>query len=120
MLLLKEGTIDIAEDLSIEAAARLKDADGVNVVSVPIDRQDLLGFVMDKEPFDDVARPPGVAYAIPYERPRDRLAPGRGQGAEGRLAAELDLVRGRRVAVQRYDPAKAKALLQQAGIRPRA
>jgi peptide/nickel transport system substrate-binding protein len=114
MLLLREGKVDIAEDLSIEAASRLKGQDGVNVLSVPSINQDLLGFVMDKPPFDDPLVRQAVAYAIPYE-----------DLAQGVLQGEAKVPKG--VWPQNsiwfenadwpyaHDPEKAKQLLAQAG-----
>jgi peptide/nickel transport system substrate-binding protein len=114
MLLLREGKVDIAEDLSIEAASRLKDEDGVNVVSVPSISQDLLGFVMDKPPFDDPLVRQAVAYAAPYEDLAQGVLQGEAKvpkGAWPKNSIWFEDVEW----PYKTDPAKAKELLAQAG-----
>ena len=114
MLLLQEGKVDIAEDLSIEAAARLKDADGVNVRSVPSISQDLLGFVMDKEPFDDPLVRQAVAYAIPYEDLASGVLQGEAKTPKG-VWPQNSIWFEDAEWPYAHDPEKAKELLQQAG-----
>jgi peptide/nickel transport system substrate-binding protein len=65
--LLRNGSIDIAAELSVDAIVRLKDAPGVRVISVPSINRNVLGFVQDKPPFDDVRVRQAIAHAIPYE-----------------------------------------------------
>ena len=114
MLLLKEGKVDIAADLSIEAASRLKDSDGVKVVSVPSISQDLLGFVMDKEPFDDPVVRQAVAYAIPYEDLASGVLQGEAQTPKG-VWPQNSIWFEDAAWPYSYDPEKAKQLLEQAG-----
>jgi peptide/nickel transport system substrate-binding protein len=66
-LLLRNGSIDIAEDLSLDAATRLKGASGVKVISVPTINQNMFGFLLDKAPFNDIRLRQAIAYAIPYD-----------------------------------------------------
>jgi peptide/nickel transport system substrate-binding protein len=114
MLLLREGKVDIAADLSIEAASRLKDADGVNVVSVPSISQDLLGFVMDKEPFDDPLVRQAVAYAIPYEDLATGVLQGEAKTPKG-VWPQNSIWFEDAAWPYAHDPEKAKQLLAQAG-----
>jgi peptide/nickel transport system substrate-binding protein len=114
MLLLREGKVDIAADLSIEAASRLKDTDGVNVVSVPSISQDLLGFVMDKEPFDDPLVRQAVAYAIPYEDLAQGVLQGEAKTPKG-VWPQNSIWFEDAAWPYVHDPEKAKQLLAQAG-----
>jgi peptide/nickel transport system substrate-binding protein len=114
VLLLKKGSIDIAEELSSDAATRLKGASGVNVLSIPSINQDTLGFVLNKPPFNDVRLRQAIAYAIPY-----------GQLAATVLRGEALLPKGvwPRNSVwfenapwpYDYNPVRAKAMLADAG-----
>jgi peptide/nickel transport system substrate-binding protein len=113
-LLLKNGSIDIAEDLSTEAAIQLKGAGGVRVLSVPSIKQHKFGFVMDKAPFEDRRLRQAIAYAIPYQPLLSKV-----------LHSEAVLANGvwPRNSVwatpgnwpYKYDPAKAKSMLAAAG-----
>ena len=82
-LLLKNGSIDIAEDLSLDDASRLQGSSGVRLLSMPSIAQDVLGFVMDKKPFDDVRVRQAVAYAIPYDQIVTQVLRGQAKVAKG-------------------------------------
>jgi peptide/nickel transport system substrate-binding protein len=66
-LLLRNGTIDIAEDLSLSAATSLKGTPGVKVISVPTIGQNMFGLMTNLAPFNDVKVRQAIAYAIPYD-----------------------------------------------------
>lgn len=114
MLLLREGKVDIAADLSIEAASRLKGEDGVNVLSVPSISQDLLGFVMDKKPFDDVRVRQAVAYAVPYEDLVQGVLQGEAKAGKG-VWPQNSIWFEDAEWPYRHDPERAKQLLAEAG-----
>jgi peptide/nickel transport system substrate-binding protein len=114
-LLLKNGSIDIAEDLSLDDASRLQGANGVRLLSVPSIAQDVLGFVMDKKPFDDVRVRQAVAYAIPYDQLVSQVLRGQAKVAKGVWPRNSVWFQKNAVWPYKYDPAKAKELLQQAG-----
>jgi peptide/nickel transport system substrate-binding protein len=115
-LLLKNGSIDIAEDLSLDDAARLQGANGVRLLSVPSIQQDVLGFVMDKKPFDDVRVRQAVAYAIPYDQIVKEVLRGQAKVAKGVWPRNSVWFQKKAVYPYKYDPAKAKQLLAEAGL----
>jgi peptide/nickel transport system substrate-binding protein len=114
VLLLKNGSIDIAEELSADAATRLKGTSGVNLLSVPSVNQDLLGFVTDKAPFDDVKVRQAIAYALPYDQLANTVLRGEALVAKG-VWPQNSVWFQKAPWPYKYDTAKAKALLEQAG-----
>ena len=66
-LLLREGEVDIATDLSTEELQALRGSDGVKVLSIPTRNQMILGFNVQQEPFDDPLVRQALSYAVPYE-----------------------------------------------------
>jgi peptide/nickel transport system substrate-binding protein len=116
VLLLKNGSIDIAEELSADAATRLKGSSGVKLLSVPSINQDLLGFVTDKAPFNDVKLRQAVAYALPYEQLAKTVL--RGEALVPKGVWPRNSVWFQNVPwPYRYDKAKTQALLADAGRR---
>jgi peptide/nickel transport system substrate-binding protein len=113
-LLLKNGSIDIAEDLSTEASIQLKGSSGVRVLSVPSIKQHKFGFVMDKPPFDDRRLRQAIAYAIPYQPLLRSVLHGEAVLANGVWPRNsVWAVPGDWPYA--YDPAKAKSMLAAAG-----
>lgn len=64
--LLANGTLDIAMNLSVDAAESIADEPGVRVSGLPDRAQDVLGFVQTFEPFQDVRVRQAIAYAVDY------------------------------------------------------
>ncbi|MBM3677735.1 MAG: ABC transporter substrate-binding protein [Actinobacteria bacterium] len=83
VLLLRQGDIDIAADLSAEASTRLKGVSGVRVISADTIAQDFFAFVQDKPPFNNVKLRQAVAYAIPYEQLVKTVLRGEAKMAKG-------------------------------------
>ena len=83
VLLLKNGTIDIAADLSSDSATRLKGSSGVNVISAPTIAQDMFGFVCNRPPFNNVKVRQAIAYAIPYQQLVTDILRGEAKVAKG-------------------------------------
>jgi peptide/nickel transport system substrate-binding protein len=114
VLLLKNGSIDIAADLSAEAAARLKSVSGVKLYSVPSVNQDMLGFVTDKDPFSDVRLRQAIAYALPYDQLAKTVL--RGEALTPKGVWPQNSIWFQKVPwPYTYNQAKAKNLLTQAG-----
>ncbi|MDR5700523.1 ABC transporter substrate-binding protein [Agromyces aerolatus] len=65
--LLANGTLDIAQGLSVDSAESLVGTDGVRIEGIPTRAQDLMGFVQTFEPFKDVRVRQAVAAAVDYE-----------------------------------------------------
>lgn len=114
VLLLRKGSIDIAEDLSVEDAVRLKGQAGVKVVSFPTVAQNMLGFVADKKPFNDVRVRQAIAYAIPYQQLVAGPLRGQAKVAKG-VWPQNSIWFQNAPWPYKLDKAKAKALLAQAG-----
>lgn len=114
VLLLRKGSIDIAEDLSSEDAVRLKGESGVKVVSFPSIAQNMLGFVADKKPFDDVRVRQAIAYAIPYQELVDGPLRGEAKVAKGVWPQNSIWFQDAPYPYE-LDQEKAKALLAEAG-----
>lgn len=66
LLLLKNGSIDIAEDLGVDFANQLQGVPGINVVALPSLLQWMFGLVFDKSKFSDVRIRQAIASAIDY------------------------------------------------------
>lgn len=113
--LLKNGILNIAEDLSTDAISRLKGAPGVKVVSVPSISQDELGFVADKAPFNDKRVRQAIAYAIPYQSLAQNVLGGQAEVAKGVWPQNSVWFDKRVPWPYSTNVAKAKQLLAQAG-----
>ena len=93
-LLLKNGEVDIARDLSTDELNLLRGAEGVKIVSVPTRNQMIMGFNTTQAPFDKAEVRQALAWAVPYKDIVDGLFGGQaprvggtdpGQGSEPRL-----------------------------------
>jgi peptide/nickel transport system substrate-binding protein len=114
VLLLTNGTIDIAADLSSDAATRLKGVSGVNVISAPTIAQDMLGFVCNRPPFNNVQVRQAIAYAIPYDQLVNNILRGEAKVAKG-VFPQNSIWFTNEDYPYTTDPAKAKAMLAAAG-----
>jgi peptide/nickel transport system substrate-binding protein len=114
VLLLKNGTIDIAADLSSDAATRLKGQSGIKVISAPTIAQDMFGFVLNKPPFNDVRVRQAIAYAVPYDQLVTTILRGEAKVAKG-VFPQNSIWFTNEDYPYKLDPAKAKALLAAAG-----
>jgi len=114
VLLLKNGSIDIAADLSSDAATRLKGETGVNVISAPTIAQDMFGFVCNRPPFNNVDVRRAIAYAIPYDQLVTTILRGEAKVAKG-VFPQNSIWFTNEPYPYTTDPAKAKAMLAAAG-----
>lgn len=114
VLLLKNGTIDIAADLSSDAATRLKGQSGINVISAPTIAQDMFGFVCNRPPFNNVQVRQAIAYAIPYDQLVNTILRGEAKVAKG-VFPQNSIWFTNEAYPYTNDPAKAKAMLAAAG-----
>ncbi len=105
----------IAEEADIDDAVRLKGTSGVKVVSAPTIAQNMLGFVSDKKPFDDVRVRQAVAYAIPYDNLVKGPLRGEAKVAAGVWPRNSIWFQKKAPWPYKYNPTKAKALLAEAG-----
>ncbi|MHB8589843.1 MAG: ABC transporter substrate-binding protein [Candidatus Dormibacteraceae bacterium] len=114
VLLLTNGTIDIAADLSSDAASRLKGQSGVNVISAPTIQQDMFGFVCNRAPFNNVQVRQAIAYAIPYDDLVNTILRGEAKVAKG-VFPQNSVWFTNEAYPYKNDPATAKAMLAAAG-----
>lgn len=114
VLLLRNGSVDIAEDLSIDAASRLQDAAGVRVQSLASRNQNMFGLMNSRRPFDDVRVRRAIAYAIPYDALVKDVLHGQASVPKGIWAQSSEWFQGAPWPYKQ-DVAQAKALLAEAG-----
>jgi peptide/nickel transport system substrate-binding protein len=116
VLLLKNGSIDIAEDLSVDFANQLQGVEGINVVALPSLLQWMFGLVFDKAKFSDVRIRQAIAAAIDYNSLVLDVLHGYGTAPTG---VWPQYARWAQPSVSnnpfKFDPAKAKQLLAAAG-----
>ncbi len=67
VLLLQEGAVDIARDLSPTELENLRNVPGVKVLSVPTRNQYIMGLNNTIAPFDNQTVRQALSYAVPYE-----------------------------------------------------
>ena len=115
-LLLKRGTIDIAENLSLSTVAHLRNAAGVKVVSIPARNQDMFGLVETHKPFDDVRVRQALAYAIPYEGISKNVLYGLASPPRGIWPQNSTSFDAKVAWPYQTNEAKAKSLLSEAGL----
>jgi peptide/nickel transport system substrate-binding protein len=114
-LLLKNGTIDIAEGLSLDGASQLAGAAGVKLYDIPSRNQDLFGLVQTHAPFDDVRVRQAVAYAIDYASLAKNVLKGYASAPKAVWPQNSVYFDAAQTWPYSYDPAKAKSLLAAAG-----
>jgi len=114
-LLLREGEVDIATDLSTEELEAMRGSEGVKVLSVPTRNQMIMGFNVTMEPFDDPLVRQALTYAVPYADIIAGVFNGNGLVSEGPIP----------VGGQYHDSSlwtystdldQARALLEEAGL----
>ncbi len=114
VLLLQEGSIDIARDLSPGELDNLRNVEGVNVLSVPTRNQYIVGLNNSIAPFDNKLVRQALSYAVQYESIVNDVFRGRALQSGGPVARQGNgFTDG--LWPYKYDLEKAKALLTEAG-----
>jgi peptide/nickel transport system substrate-binding protein len=114
-LLLQQGAVDIASDLSTDELDSLRGSQGVKVLSVPTRNQMILGFNVTKPPFDNVKVRQALTYAAPYKAIVEGVFKGRAQVSEGPVPVGGQF-HDKSLWTYTEDLDKAKALLKEAGM----
>jgi peptide/nickel transport system substrate-binding protein len=114
-LLLQQGEVDIAVDMSADELDLLRQAEGVKVLSVPTRNQMILGFNVQKEPFTDPLVRQALSYAVPYGDILNGIFRGNGLIPEGAIPVQGQL-HDSSTWPYKSDLEKAKELLAQAGL----
>ena len=115
VLLLKQGAVDIAENLTLDDYAGLKNASGVQVLSEPTRDQMDLGFNTQMAPFTNPLVRQAIAYATPYQQIVQSIYNGQAQLSKGPIPVGGQYFNGSSYPYT-FDVAKAKQLLIQAGM----
>ena len=114
VLLLQEGAVDLAEELSVDSLKRLEGAEGIKQLSLPDRNQMMMGLNTTKPPFDKVENRQALAYAIPYDDVIANIFQGEGMKSEG-IVPVLGFSHDSSTWPYTFDQAKAKDLLSAAG-----
>jgi peptide/nickel transport system substrate-binding protein len=117
VLLLKEGSIDIAEGLGFDSVKQLAGAAGVKLYDVPSRLQDLFGLVMTQKPFNDVRVRQAMAYAIDYDSMAKNVLHGYASAPKGVWPQNSVYFDSAQAWPYQLNTAKAKSLLSAAGYR---
>lgn len=113
-LLLKEGTVDVAEGLTTEELNELRGASGVKVISAPSRDQYEMGMNNKMAPFNNRLVRQALSYAVPYQSIIKGAFAGRAVLPQGAIPVNGEMFNASTWPYT-YDVAKAKALLKQAG-----
>lgn len=112
------GSADIAENVDPAALAAAAGTAGVTVPTVDNSNQYvMMPLVTNKAPFDNELVRQAMAYAVPYDQIIQNVFHGRAvRNGSGFLDRKAPGYSGAGLPDYAYDPAKAKALLAQAGV----
>ncbi|MGR6980496.1 ABC transporter substrate-binding protein [Testudinibacter sp. P27/CKL/0425] len=110
-----EGRLDVLHDLPFAAVPRIKKAAGKDLVSVPGLTVQTLQFNLDKKIVQDVRVRQALNMAIDKQVLINMLLNGYGRRVAG-LQTEMTFGYDPQLMIYTYNPEKAKALLQQAGV----
>jgi peptide/nickel transport system substrate-binding protein len=113
-LLLKEGTVDVAEDLTTDELNELHGASGIKVISAPSRDQYEMGMNNKVAPFNNRLVRQALSYAVPYQSIIKGAFGGRAVLPQGAIPVNGEMFNASTWPYT-YDLAKAKALLKQAG-----
>jgi peptide/nickel transport system substrate-binding protein len=114
---LERGDADLAQDLLPQDAVSMAQEGKVKVVGVPMAGAfHFIGMNNAKVPFDNVKVRQAIAYALPYQQMFDAALFGRGQALFGGTPGEADGTLFPQPLGYSTDPARAKALLAEAGF----
>jgi peptide/nickel transport system substrate-binding protein len=117
LLQAKSGDTDITIGLSKQSVKSLENASGVKVIANDTPLSEQIGLPNTKAPFNNKTFREALAYALPYQQIVDKAAFGYGRLFSGPMQPifpEFDATIG---APPKYDPARAKQLVQQSGVK---
>lgn len=114
-LLLQQGEVDIARDLSADEVNLLRDAPGVKILSVPTRNQMIMGFNVKKAPFDNPKVRQALNYAVPYKDILQGVFGGNGFTSAGPIPVQGQFHDGS-LWTATTDVDKARSMLKEAGF----
>ena len=112
--LLQSGSVDIAYGLPLKDIEKAKSNPAIQIVDEPSRNVVFLGMNSKTKPFDNVKVRQAISYAVPYKTIIDQVLHGYGQ----QMTSPIPLgtpTHSDEYNPYRTDPAKAKALLAEAG-----
>ena len=113
-LLLREGEVDIATDLSTDELEALRAAPDVKVLSIPTRNQLILGFNTNTPPLDNGKVRQALSYAVPYQLIHEGILRGRGHLSAGPIPVQGQF-HDSSLWPYKFDLEKARDLLEEAG-----
>lgn len=115
-LLLRNGTIDLAQGLPPDQLKTLEKDPGISVVNEQSNRLAYLGMNVTKAPFNNVKVRQAIAAAVPYQALVDQVMKGYARKATGVIPSNMDTFNA--AASGQFDENldKAKQLLQESGV----
>lgn len=114
-LLLQQGAVDIAAELSTDELESLRGSAGVKVLTIPSRNQMIMGFNVTQPPFDNVKVRQALTYAAPYQQIVDGIFKGRAKLSAGPIPVDGKF-HDSSLWTYSEDQAKAKELLKEAGL----
>ncbi len=114
VLLLQQGVVDIAEQLSITELNSLRQVEGVKVLSIPTRNQYHLGLNNTMEPFDNKLVRQAMSYAVPYDTIVEDVFMGRALKSLSPIAVHGQFHDGTMWPYE-FDLDKAREMLAEAG-----
>ncbi len=117
--LLEKGDIDMTYEMPPKDFLEMSQAGKVNVQTTPVENALwYIGMNVNKPPFNNVKVRQAVAYAIPYEKIMDTAFYKRATKMWGSKTNKASGTSWPQPTGYTYDPAKAKALMKEAGVGP--
>ena len=114
-LQLEKGDLDIAEDLPVDQIEAMRGKEGVTIVDEPSFYVTYLYLNNTRQPLDQVKVRQAISYAVDYKGIIDGILLGQGVQMRGPIPIGM-WGHDDNVMQYSYDPAKAKALLEEAGV----
>ena len=115
-LLLQNGEVDIAKDLSPDELNLIRNSPGVKIISVPTRNQMIFGFNTTKAPFDNVLVRRALTRAVPYQKIVDGVFGGKALPSAGPIPVQ-GLYHDPNLWNLGTDISAAKSLLEEAGYK---
>jgi len=112
---LRNGDVDIAENLAPQEQADAQTTGGVDVFSLDTNIYSFMVPVTNKAPFDNALVRQAMAYAIPYDQILDNVYLGRATQPTGYLDSNAPGYTDANLPEYAYDPEKSLELLEEAG-----
>jgi peptide/nickel transport system substrate-binding protein len=114
-LQLEKGDLDIAEDLPVDQIEAMRGKEGVTIIDEPSLYVTYLYLNNTKKPLDQVKVRQAISYAVDYQGIIDGIMLGQAVQMRGPIPIGM-WGHDDNVTQYAYDPAKAKALLEDAGV----